>query len=161
MSPLAIVALLALTGYAIYKQTHKHEVVGSSRFKLAIIYAIVGLVVGGFSRPGSWAELILLVGSLVLSAVVGLARGRLTRVWAEDGRVWSQGTPLTVGLFPGLVAVKFAIGTACYFLKISDDGGFGEILVMIAVMVAIQAELIWRRAQPLGARASDKTAGAA
>jgi hypothetical protein len=31
----------------------------------------------------------------------------------------------------------------------------------LAVMVAIQAELIWRRAQPLGARASDKTAGAA
>jgi hypothetical protein len=161
MSPLAIAALLALTGYAIYKQTQKHEVVGSSRFKLAIIYAIVGLVVGGFSRPDSWAELLLLAGSLVLSVAVGLARGRLTRVWAEDGRVWSQGTPLTIGLFLGLVAVKFAIGTACYFLKISDDGGFGEILVMIAVMVAFQAELVWRRGRTLGARESEKTPGAA
>ena len=28
---------------------------------------------------------------------------------------------------------------------------------MIAVMVAFQAELIWRRAKPLGARPSDKT----
>lgn len=158
MSPLAIVALLAMTGYAIYKQTQKHEVVGSSRFKLAFIYGIVGLAVGGFSRPDGWAEVLVLVVSLALSAVVGLARGRLSRLWAEGGRVWSQGTPLTIGLFLGLVVVKFAIGTACYFLKISDDGGFGEILVMIAIMVAFQAEIVWRRAQPLGARTSDKTA---
>ena len=67
------------------------------------------------------------------------------------------GHPLTIGLFLGLVAAKFAIGTACYFLHISDDGGFGEILVMIAVMIAFQAETIWRRAQVLGAGASDKT----
>lgn len=157
MSPLAIVALLALTGYAIYQQTRRHEVMGRSRFKLAIIYGIVGIAVGGFSRPDSGPEWLLLVASLGLSAAVGLARGRLTRLWAEAGRVWSQGTPLTIGLFVGLVVVKFAIGTLCYFLQISDDGGFGEILVMIAVMVAFQAELIWRRAKPLGARASDKT----
>jgi hypothetical protein len=100
---------------------------------------------------------LVLVGSLALSVIVGLARGRLTRLWAREGRVFSQGTPLTIGLFLGLVAAKFAIGTACYFLNISDNGGFGEILIMIAVMIAFQAELIWRRAQALRAGASDKT----
>jgi hypothetical protein len=98
MSPLAIVALLALTGYAIYRQSQKHEVVGSGRFTLAIIYAVVGLAVGGFSRPDTWGEVLVLVLSLALSVVVGLARGRLSRLWLEDGRVWSQGTPLTIGL---------------------------------------------------------------
>ena len=93
---------------------------------------------------------------LALSVVVGLARGRLTRLWAQDGRVYSKGTPLTIGLFLGLVAAKFAIGTACYFLKISDDGGFGEVLVMIAIMIAFQAEIVWRRAQALGAHTSEK-----
>ena len=155
MSPIEIVVLLALTGYAIYKQTQRHEVTGSHRFKLAIIYAVVGVAVGGFSRPDTPAERGLLVGSLALSAVVGLARGRLTRMWTEDGpdgpRVFSQGTALTIGLFLGLVAVKFGIGTVAYFAHISDDGGFGEILVMIAVMVAFQAQLVWRRAQALTA----------
>jgi hypothetical protein len=159
MSPVAV-ALLAMTAYAIYMHTQKHEVVGSSRFMLAIIYGIVGLAVGGFSRPNTTADVVVLVGSLVLSVVVGLARGRLTRLWAEDGRVWSQGTPLTIGLFLGLVVVKFAIGTACYFLKISDDGGFGEILIMIAVMIAFQAEIVWRRARSMGARMSDKATAA-
>jgi hypothetical protein len=160
MSLIEILALLALTGYAIYRQTQRHEVLGSSRFKLAIIYAAVGLAVGGFSRPDTAAEWGLLVGSLLLSVVVGLARGRLTRLWPEDTaegrRVFSQGTAVTVGLFLGLVAVKFGLGTYAYFAHISDDGGFGEILIMIAVMVAFQAELVWRRARALGARTSSR-----
>jgi hypothetical protein len=156
MSPIEIIALLALAGYAVYRQTRQNEVIGDSRFKLAIIYAIVGVIVGGFTRPDGLTEVLLLAGGLVLSALVGLARGRWTRLWAQDGRVYSQGTPLTIGLFLGLIAAKFAIGTVCYFLHISDDGGFGEILVMIAVMIAFQAEIIWRRARTIGARTSAK-----
>jgi hypothetical protein len=150
MSPTEIVILLALTGYAIYQQSRRHQVVGSQRFKLAIIYAIVGLVVGGMNMPKNTAAWGLLVLSIALSVGVGLLRGRLTRMWATaDGTVYSQGTALTIGLFLGLVAAKFAIGTAAYFLHISDDGGFGEILIMIAIMVAFQAQLIWQRAQSL------------
>ena len=161
MSPAAIAAILALTVYAIYKQTQKHEVIGKSRFKLAIIYGIVGLCVGGFARPESGIEWGILVGSLLLSVVVGLARGAKTHVWAErNGRVYSQGTVLTITLFLALVASKFAIGTACYFWGVNDDGGFGEIMLMIAVMVAFQAQIIWRRAQPLGARESSATPAA-
>jgi hypothetical protein len=164
MSLTEILILVVMIGYAIYRQTQRHEVVGSSRFKLAIIYAVVGLAVGGFSRPDSTGEWALLTASLALSVVVGLARGRLTRVWADEAtgehRVWSQGTALTVGLFLGLVAAKVGLGTYAYFAHISDDGGFGEILIMIAVMVAFQAELIWRRARSLGARTSPHQAAA-
>src|ERR1700755_1351897 len=125
MSVTEIVILLALTGYAIVRQTRRHEVVGHSRFKLATIYAVVGLAVGGFSRPDTAAEWLLLLGGLALSVVVGLARGRLTRVVRDaDGRVFAQGTATTIGLFVGLVAAKFALGTVAYFLHISDDGGF-------------------------------------
>jgi uncharacterized membrane protein YfcA len=151
MSPIAIVALLALTIYAVFKQTQRHEVVGAGRFKFAIIYAVVAVAVGGFSRPDTPTEWALLTASLALSVVVGLARGRLTRVWDErrpDGlHVYSQGTPLTIGLFVGLVAVKFGLGAVAYVAGLSDDGGFGEILLMIALMVAVQAEIIWRRAR--------------
>ena len=157
--------LVAMVGYAIYRQTQQHEVIGSSRFKLAIIYAVVGLAVGGFSRPDTAAEWVLLVASLVLSVVVGLARGELTRVWADDTagehRVYSRGTAVTVALFLGMVVAKFGLGTYAYFAHISDDGGFGGILIMIAVMVAFQAELIWRRARALGARTSSRPTVAA
>ncbi|MET0865345.1 MAG: DUF1453 domain-containing protein [Nakamurella sp.] len=147
-----IVILVALIGYAIYRQSHRHEVIGGSRFKLAIIYGIVGLVVGGFAVPaGPWA-VGFLVASIALSVIVGVIRGKYTKVWREDGRVYSQGTALTISLFLILVLGKFAMGTAAYFLHISDNGGFGEIMLMIALMVAFQAQIIWNRAKPLGAR---------
>lgn len=157
MSATEIVLVVALTGYAIYQQTRKHEVDGKSRFKVAIIYAVVGLIVGGLNLPKNSATVVLLVLSIALSVVVGLIRGRLTRVWAAaDGHVYSQGTPLTIGLFFGLVVAKFAIGTAAHFLHVSDDGGFGEVLIMIAIMVAFQAELVWRRARSLAPVTADR-----
>jgi hypothetical protein len=156
MSPTELIVILALTGYAIYQQTRRHQITGQHRFKLAIIYGVVGLIVGGINMPKNAAGVGLLALSLALSVGVGLLRGRTTKVWAAaDGKVYSQGTVLTIGLFLGLVAAKFAIGTAAYFLHISDDGGFGEVLIMIAVMVAFQAELIWRRARALGASDQD------
>ena len=157
MSPIEIIALLALVGYAVYRQTRRNEVIGAARFRLAVIYAIAGLVIGGFALPHSPAEVLVLGAGLVLSVAVGVARGRLTRLSVEDGRVYSQGTALTIGLFLGLIVAKFAIGTVCYFLQITDGGGLGEILLMIAIMIAFQAELVWRRARALGARTSDRT----
>src|ERR1700733_9171726 len=87
MSTTMLIIILALTGYAIYQQTRKHEVTGQNRFKLAIIYAVVGLIVGGIYLPKNAAAWGLLALSLALSAGVGLLRGRKTRVWAAaDGK---------------------------------------------------------------------------
>lgn len=154
MSPVEIVALLALSAYAVYRQTKRTEVMGAGRFTMAIIYGVVGLVVGGFRFSGKPAEIALLVVSIALSLAVGLLRARYTRVEAEDGRVFSQGTALTIGLFLAMVAVKFGIGTVAALSGVDADGGFGEVLVMIGIMLAVQSELIWRRARCLGARDS-------
>jgi hypothetical protein len=147
MNAIEIVIILAMVGYAVYKQTQVGEVRGQDRFKLAAIYAVVGVVVGGFAFPHSAIGIGLVILSLVLSAVCGLARGRLTRMWIDaDGRVMRRGTALTVGLFLGLVAVKFGIGTYEHFAGIAD-AGFGDVMLMIALMVGIQAEIVWRRAE--------------
>lgn len=143
-----LLAILAMTGYAIYRQTRVNTVTGHSRFKLAMIYGAIGLAVGGFAAPHGATAVGVLVGGALLSVLVGLVRGRLTRMWmTEDGAIHSQGTPVTVLLFLALIASKFAVGSIAYIEHVHDGGGFGEIMVMIAVMVAIQAEIIWRRAQ--------------
>lgn len=158
MSPAEIVILLTMSAYAVFRQTQRSEVVGARRFKLAIIYGVVGLAVGGIHLTPNAAQVGLLLLSLALSVVVGFARGRLTRLWVGDGRVYSQGTPLTVGLFFGLILAKFALGTVAYLTGVDVDGGFGDVLLMIAAMVAFQAEIVWRRARPLGARTSTSPA---
>ncbi len=53
MSSYEIVAILALTAWAVYRQTIVSEVTfTNARFKMAVIYAVVGLAVGGFDTPG-------------------------------------------------------------------------------------------------------------
>ncbi|MTD17148.1 DUF1453 domain-containing protein [Nakamurella sp. YIM 132087] len=148
MSPIELIALLALTGWAIYKQTVITEVTASGRFKMAIIYAAVGLAVGGFALPHTPAATALLLGGFALSAVIGLARGHYTKIWiTEDGKTMRKGAALTIALFLALVATKFALGTLAYFLHINDGAGFGENLFMIAIMIAVQAQIVWSRAQ--------------
>ena len=151
MSLLDLVILLALVAWAIYNQTRVAEVsTGLGRYKMAVIYAVIGLLVGGFAMPRNLPGVALIVFGLLLSAVVGVLRGRYTRIWVEaDGRVVRRGTKLTVGLFLALVATKFALGTLAYFWHVDDGAGLGEVLVMIAVMIAVQAEIVYRRAAGL------------
>jgi hypothetical protein len=150
MSTTELIIILALTGYAVYQQTRKHEITGKARFKLAMIYAIVGLVLG-VHVAHSGAAFALLGVSLLASLVIGYVRGTRSRMWREaDGRVYSQGTVLTVGLFLGLIAFKFALGTVAYLGHVSYGTSMGEILLMIGLMVGVQAEIIWQRAQAMG-----------
>lgn len=154
MTPVELVLIAVLCGYAVYRQSQRHEVIGSSRFKLAIIYGIVGLVVGGFYLPETTLEWVFLAASVAASVVVGVVRARFTHVWVDGGQVYSQGTVVSISLFLALVLAKFALGTLAYFLDVSDDGGFGEVLILISIMVGIQAELVWRRAQAMTGSAS-------
>lgn len=147
MTATQILMLIALTCWSVYKQTIRTEVNGKGRFKMAKIYGIVGLVVGGFYLPTdaiAWATVVLSVGA---SALVGVMRGNLTRLTIEDGKVFSQGNALTIGLFLGLVAFKFLLGIWLYFNHPQPHNGFGEIIVLIAIMVAVQAQIVWLRAQ--------------
>ena len=91
--------------------------------------------------------------SLLASLLIGYVRGTRSRMWREgDGRVYSQGTVLTVGLFLGLIAFKFALGTVAYLTHIPYATGMGEILLMVGLMVGVHAEIVWQRAQAMGAR---------
>lgn len=56
---------------------------------------------------------------------------------------------LTSCLLIALIGAKFALGTVAYLDHIADRAGFGEIMVMIAIMIAVQAEIVHRRAQTL------------
>jgi hypothetical protein len=153
MSITEIIAIIALVGYAIYKQTRVHEVTGQNRFKLATIYAVVGVCIG-VTMPHSVGTVILLGTSLLASLLVGYIRGRGTRIWAEaDGRILARGTATTITLFLVLIGFKFLLGTVAYLTHTPFEGGIGEVLVMVGLMLGVQAELVWRRAQQVRASA--------
>jgi hypothetical protein len=148
MSTIEVLIITALVGYAVYKQTKVQLVSSGARFRLAVSYLVVGLVLGP-NLPHSLAAAALLAASIIVSVVVGCARGAFTRVWADsDGRVRSRGSLITIGLFLALIASKFVIGTVADRLGI-HEASLGEVLVMISVSIAVQAQIVWRRAQRL------------
>ena len=148
MSGIEIIAILALVGYALYRQTRVNEVTGRGRFKLAVIYTAAGVLTGVHIAPNPTAYGLLGI-SLAASLAIGVLRGRRTRMWQTAERVFTQGTRATVGLFLGLVAFKFALGTFAYLTRTPYESGIGSVLVMVGVMLAIQAEVISRRARAL------------
>ncbi len=147
-----ILSLMGLTVFAIYRQTRMGEIAGANRFNIALVYAGiagVSLISSDRTAPGG-AGWFFLLTSLALSAIVGIARGRMTRIWlAEDGRYMRAGTMLTVGLFIIMLAVKIGLGLYAHLNGIEDGAGFAEILIVVATMVAVQAEIVFRRAARL------------
>ncbi|MCW2529161.1 MAG: hypothetical protein JWM76_4021 [Pseudonocardiales bacterium] len=153
MSNTQLLIILALVGYAIYKMTRTSEVTGKARFKLALIYSIVGISLGVHVGHEP-ATLGLVALSLAASVVVGLIRGRHNKLWRDaDGRIYSRGTKATISMFLGLVAFKFVLGTVAYLTHTPYESGIGEVLLMVGLMLAMQAEITWRRAQALRAEA--------
>jgi hypothetical protein len=149
MSILEFAAIIALCGYSVYRQTKTNDVFGHYRFKMALIYGIVGVCIGVHIPHTIGAEALLLV-SLAASVWIGAVRGRHTRIWrGDDGRIYSRGTVFTVSAFLLLIAFKFALGTGAHFAHVSYGSSFGEILLMIGLMACVQAELVWRRAKAL------------
>jgi hypothetical protein len=150
MTPIDIAVILALTVYSLYKQSQVGPVREHGRFKMAVIYVIVGLCVGGIDMPSGTAGIAMVASGILLSVVVGVSRGFLTKVWRDaDGTVLKQGTALTIGLFLGMIAIKFAMGAWASIKDVDDGAGIGEVLIMLGLMIGIQAEIVWRRGRSL------------
>jgi uncharacterized membrane protein len=153
MNPVQLVFLAGMVGFAIYRQTRVGPAGGPGRFKMALIYGAIGLVslaLTGWVLPGDSRGWAVLAIGITLSAVVGVARGLLTRVWTdENGRVLRQGTWLTVSLFVAMIIVKIAITVFAQLSGIQTGSSFAQILLVVAIMIAVQAEIVHRRAQRL------------
>lgn len=147
MNPIEIVALIGLSAYSLYKQSHRRKLVSSKRFLLPAVYVIVGVAVGGFVLPQSVLAGVLLALGWLITLVTGFIRGVKTRIWIEeDGTRWAQGTALTITLFIAMIAAKLGLGSIAYVEHVNPAGGFGEIIASIGVMMLFQSEIVHRRA---------------
>ena len=158
MSWVVLLVVLVLVAIGVARPTVRREVVGSNRFQLAVVFAVIGILIGGL-RPSStllgWGLLVL---GLALGLAVGWGRAVLTRVrLADDGRVYSQHTPLGNTLYLVLVVTEAGVSWFGSLHGASRGvGAFGQVLLVIAMLTAVEAELVWRRARRLGDLAAKK-----
>ncbi|NHC13979.1 hypothetical protein [Motilibacter deserti] len=146
MLALELAVALPLLALSLRRQTRRTRFSRAGRFRSALCYAGAGLVIGGFRPPEGEVATALLLPGLAASVVVGVARGLLTEVEVDaDGQAWARGTRVTAGLFLGLIGFKVALGTAAYALDRSGSSGLGETLAVVAVLLALQAQVVHLR----------------
>lgn len=86
--------------------------------------------------PDGRAVIAAAVGSLVLAAATGALRAPSERLWRQDGRVWRQGTALTVVLW--LVSLGLHLGYDAVLA--GGAAGFGEATMMLYFAVSVAAQ---------------------
>ena len=169
MSLPQLLLIAALVGFAIYKQTQTSEVTRSGAFTMAAIYGVVGIGAGLWNLSTGTLEVpsgalgwgIAALG-VVLSVVIGTARGLRTRMWVDgNGRIMSRGSVLTVGLFVALLVIKIGVGVIAYLNGIHDGSGFPQVMIIVAIMIAVQGLILNRRAGALRAAVAAMPAPAA
>ena len=152
-SPLILLLVLAVVGYAIYKQMTPH-VVGplGSELKRPAILVIVGVVTSGSwltagDNAGVITVYVISAGLVVLSLVAGAMRGATIPLRVHGDRVIRKGNATTLAIWLGLITTKVAVGV----LVLQRPPVFGEILFFIGLSLGVQAMVTARRADELTA----------
>ncbi|MFK0222873.1 hypothetical protein ACIQWN_32375 [Streptomyces vinaceus] len=146
---LTTIALIAITLYAGWRQMRPTTLNSAADlYKLPAILVGVGLLYVHSWMPRNAVEGAVLTLSLVLAVAVGVARGRLARVWQDQNGIWqTQGTKATLTLWALLIAAKCAIGFTTAALGMTHASGpdLGEVLTFIGISLAASAAVIARR----------------
>jgi hypothetical protein len=104
----------------------------------------------GFALPHDWTTLAVVLVSLLASVAVGVFGGRHLQLWrGADGRVFSQGTGLTIGLLVALVGAKLGATALAALTPLPYHASLGEVLLMIGIMLAVENLVVGQRAQAL------------
>jgi hypothetical protein len=142
----ALLILIVLLPWSIYRQMHAHEVSPMALVRLPAIYAAVGLL--GFRTrhldvTGDAAPYI--AASAVLSVAFGIWRGAQVRVWRVDETYFAQGTRITLALWAALILGKIAINTVGAIAGDLPSTHPGEIFLFIAASFVAQNVVLARR----------------
>jgi hypothetical protein len=148
-----IVLGVVVLGLIIYRQVVARPI-NAGGMRLIVILGIIGVVEtvqylqkyhGG---PGTYAAL---GGSLVLAAVFGVLRAGTTRLWSQDGQVWTKGNWLTGLLW--IVALGAHLGYDALVAHGHQSGGgvgTATVVLYLAVSLGVQRLVAQLRATRMG-----------
>ncbi len=149
-----LIALLVL-GWIIFRQLRARPVKERNAYTVMLVLGVLGLyqigtLAGKLPIPASaYTALVVGLGS---GAFFGWLRGRLVRVWRQDGALFRQGNWLTVLLWVGGLLVHLGIDRVGGLLAPASQQvaatalGTSGILLYLAVALAAQRFATLRRA---------------
>lgn len=148
---------LVVLVWLLYRQVQKRPIGGNGsagrrggRRQVALILFAVGaiqLVEFAQRHPLNAATVAILAVSFAVGAGLGVARAFTVRLWTESGRLYRQGTALTVALW--LVATGMHLASEKAILHEGGPRGAGSasLVLYFALALTVQTHVLRRRAR--------------
>jgi hypothetical protein len=151
-SPFTIVVALAAVSYILWSRTQGR--VFNPRRTLVlpavlIVIGVAGLTGSSAARLGP-KDIAFLAMSVVISAVLGAARGRTIELFSRDGALWQRYTRWTVVLWIALIATKLILIGVASSAGASAGGGANTLLLTLGFSLLAEAATVGPRAVAAG-----------
>lgn len=115
------------------------------------VLAVYGLVVLHKSGAAlTRTDLIWLVLQAAVSVVIGVARGCTIRLYERDGVVWARYRPITLLLWLGSIAARFALEAAAVASGADKAAMTSSIMLLFGLSLAAESLIVLPRAHASG-----------
>ncbi len=137
---------LAVVGWAISRQVVRRPVTPKRLFVLPAVFAVLAPLTDHElgHRLGSPAAMGFFALGVAVAVGMGAARSATMRVWWTPAGVLSQGGGRTVLLW--LVTIAFRVAVLLIGAQFGVGEGSGEVMLFVAITIATQNALLFRRA---------------
>ena len=148
---------LAAFAFLLYRQVQRRPIGGRGRGtvrrgEIALVLLAVGAIeLASFAQHRHFgaASVAILCASFAVGGALGVARGFAVRLWSENGRLYRQGTAITVVLW--LVGVGLPLAGERLIERAGGPAGAGQatLLLYLALAVTVQTLVLRRRVRAL------------
>ena len=135
---------IAAVGYVLWSRMKGQPLKAKRLLVLPVVLTVLGITdLTGSSAPHLTPKDIgFLVASVVISAVLGAARGATIELYPHQGELWQRYRPNTVGLWVALIVTKVVLVGAAGAAHASAGGGTNSLLVSLGASLLAEAAVV-------------------
>jgi hypothetical protein len=151
-SPLTILLVVAAVGYVLWSRMQGRPLKLRRMLVLPAVLVVLGIVdLTGSSAPHLTSkDIAFLVISVVLSVVLGAARGATIELYPQQGELWQRYRRSTVALWIALIAAKLILIGIASAAGASAGSGTSTLLLTLGVSLLAEAAIVAPRAASTG-----------
>lgn len=151
MSFLQIILIIAVAALVIGKRMAGRPVDTRRSVVMPGVLAVYGLFLLQKSGTSlSHTDQVWLVVEGIVSVAIGLGRGCTVRLYERDGYVWARYRPITLLLWIGSIAARFALEAAAIASGADKTAMTSSITLMFGLSLAAESLIVLPRAHASG-----------
>jgi len=151
MNPLQILLIVFVAALVVGKRMTGRPVDARRSVVMPAVLAVYGVALLHKSGTAlTHTDQLWLVLQAVVSVLVGVVRGSTIRLYERDGVVWARYRPVTLLLWIGSIAARFALEAAAVASGADKAAMTSSIMLMFGLSLAAESLIVLPRAHASG-----------